>query len=50
VVAVVAAAMVVVVKSDNILNVRKQNIFIYKDTIYIRIRNVTVMVIIKSIY
>jgi hypothetical protein len=41
---------VIITNSGNSFWVRKQNICIYKDTIYIIMRNVKVMTIIKSIY
>jgi hypothetical protein len=41
--------MMIIRKSGNSLEVRKQNICNYKDTIYIIMRNVKVMIIIKSI-
>jgi hypothetical protein len=42
--------LIIITKSGNSLEVRKQNICIYQDTIYITILNVKVMTIIKSIY
>jgi hypothetical protein len=42
--------MMMITKSGNGLEVRKQNICIYKDIIYIIMRNVKVMMMIKSIY
>jgi hypothetical protein len=47
---VVVVVVVVVVKSGNSLDVRTENMCIYKDTVYIIMRNVEVMIIIKSIY
>jgi hypothetical protein len=46
-VVVVILVVLVAVKSGNNLEVRKKDICIYKDTIYIIMRNVTVMITIK---
>jgi hypothetical protein len=42
--------IIITTKSGSSLEVRKQNILIYGDTVYIIMRNGKVMVIVKSIY
>jgi hypothetical protein len=40
--------IIIMTKSGNSLEARKQNVYIYKDTVYIITRNVKVMIMIKS--
>jgi hypothetical protein len=44
---IIIIIIIIIIKSGN-LEAREQNICIYKDTIYITMRDVKVMIIIKS--